>query len=197
MGKNATRAAISTSASVDVVEADPDQDQRRDRHHRRHLQDHGIGIKRALDQPALAEQRWPVRHAGDQRGDESLPGSRSGWRAATAISEAKLSAKRLGDGAGRGQHIGRHLPVPPRSIPRSPASRCRSSERKQNVEERVSCRLHASAAETRALRFGEVAATDGRAARRGKAMSPAMRPGRGRHHQHAVGQIGCFPSRCG
>ena len=59
-GKERDQRRDQRQREIDALEAHPDQDQGRDRHHRRHLQDHRIGIKRALDQPALAEQD---RHA--------------------------------------------------------------------------------------------------------------------------------------
>jgi hypothetical protein len=48
-----------------------DQQERRDRHHGRDLQDHRIGIKRVLDQPRLVEQHRKA-DAADHRERKAL-----------------------------------------------------------------------------------------------------------------------------
>ena len=79
-----------------------DQQQRRDRNHRRYLQDHRIGIKRIFDQARQVEQHGEAKAAergqhkaldgSDQRYQQRLQQQRTGPSPASA-------ATRLGDGS--------------------------------------------------------------------------------------------------
>ncbi len=161
---------------VDMVEADPDQDQGRDGDHRRHLQDDGIGIERALQQPALGEA-----DGGDdtqhRRGGKSLQCHRQSGRQ-RLDQRCEILAQRMGDGGGRGQHIMRHLPVMDGPFPRAQNQRGQRKW-KQNVR----CVLHAATAPFSAalmVRWASMVAGASRPSRiPGRAMSAVMRPGRG------------------
>jgi hypothetical protein len=92
---------------VDVVEAHPDQDQRRDGDDGRHLQDHGIGIEHAFHGAALRE-RDRGGDAQNGRGDEGFQrdgeGGEQGFH-----QRAEILHEGAGDGGRRGQDIGRDL----------------------------------------------------------------------------------------
>ena len=183
MGKNATSAAISASASIDVLEAHPDQDQGRDRHHRRHLQDHRIGIKRALDQPALAEQRWPAPTPAISAAKKP-PTSPSGSRAATPSASRNCRQAPARWRWARAAHRA-ESGAPRRSIPRSPAAAMPTRQRDGNIGKHVSCRLQ-QRLRRRALTFGECDERRSRGdrpvaspARRQRTISAVTRPGRG------------------
>ena len=196
MGKKATMRGDQHQRQIDVLEAHPDQDQRRDRHHRRHLQDHGIGIERALEQPALAEQDGQRRRPRPG-GDESLPGSRSGWTAATPSATRNCRAKRARDGRwARAAHRAGPASAP-RAHSQQPSNSSGQQQRQQNVEQRASCRhRHVKAPLIARLGFDEwrrQAVVAARAARRCRprcGRGAASSPARGRRDS-------CFPSRCG
>ena len=129
----------------------PDEQQRRDRDHRRHLQDHRIGIERIFDQPRDVEQHRKPDAAGD-REEEPLECRDQGGEQRVG-QEAPIRYERPGDQAGAGQHIGRDRVEQHHLVPEPDAERQRQ-ERQHGLQPALARRCavgdaHAAAAMAR------------------------------------------------
>ena len=160
-----------------MFEAHPDQNQGRDRHHWGHLQHHRVRIERAFHRPALAEGDGEP-HLGNQGGSEPLHGHGQGGQR-RCHQRGEIFGQRLGDSAGRGQHIGGNVARRDDPFPQA-QQRKAQKQRQQNVEDAGHAASN-SALATRAWRAANsgLARKPGPRWAGGGTTSALMRPGRG------------------